>query len=71
MISLLLTCVYPDVVLVVGGAGEGSAAALLRADVGPLPSVGADVHLADVGRGERTVAPFEWAFKGALACARG
>lgn len=54
----------PHVVLVVGGAGEGSPAAGLSAVVRPLSGVRADVNLADVGGGERPSAAlnrtFEW-----------
>lgn len=51
---------YPHVVLVVGGAGEASSAGGLRAHVGPLPRVGPDVDLPDVGGGEGTAAALEW-----------
>ena len=50
---------YSDVVLVVCGAGEGLMTAILLTDVRPLPSVGTDVDLADVGRRERSVATLE------------
>ena len=57
-------------VLVVGGAGERLAAALLRADVRPLARVRPDVHLADVGRRKRAVAALERTDERPLACAR-
>ena len=47
-LTLSLTSVYSDVVLVVGGAGEGLVTALLLTDVWPLPCVCPDVYLANV-----------------------
>lgn len=61
------TGVYPHVVLVVGGAGEGAAAAGLGAVVRPLAGVRPDVNLADVGSGEGPAAAFDRAFKGLLS----
>lgn len=63
-----LTCVYPHVVLVVGGAGEASSAAGLGAHVGPLPRMGADVDLADVGGGEGAPTALERALERLLTC---
>lgn len=59
---------YPHVVLVVGGAGEGAAAAGLGAVVRPLAGVCPDVNLADVGGGEGPAAAFDGAFKGLFSC---
>lgn len=59
---------YPHVVLVVGGAGEGTAAAGLGAVVRPLARVCADVNLANVGGGEGPTTAFDWAFKGLFSC---
>lgn len=56
----------PHVVLVIGGAGEGAAAAGLGAVVRPLPRVRPDVNFADVGRGEGAAAAFHWALEGLL-----
>lgn len=58
---------YPHVVLEVGGAGEAPPAALLLAHVGPLPGVGADVHLADVGGGEGAATALERTLERPLA----
>lgn len=66
-----LTSVYPHVVLVVGGTGEGAAAAGLGAVVRPLPGVCSDVNLANVGGGEGPAAALHWAFKGLLSCRQG
>lgn len=63
-----LTGVYPHVVLVVGGAGEGTAAAGLGAVVRPLAGVCPDVNLADVGGGEGPAAAFDRAFEGLFSC---
>lgn len=60
------TCMDPHVVLVIGGAGEGAAAAGLGAVVRPLPRVRPDVNFADVGRGEGAAAAFHWALEGLL-----
>lgn len=66
--SARLTCVYPHVVLVVGGAGERAPAAGLGAVVRPLAGVRPDVNLADVGGGERPATTFDRAFKRLLSC---
>ena len=58
----------PDVVLVVGGGGKRLVALLVGAHVRLLPGVRADVHLADVGRGERAVTPLKWALEWPLTC---
>lgn len=42
------TCVYPHVVLVVGGTGETASTAGLGAVVRPLSGVSPDVHFTDV-----------------------
>lgn len=63
-----LTGVYPHVVLVVGGAGEGPAATGLGAVVRPLAGVRPDVDFADVGCGERPATAFDRAFEGLLSC---
>lgn len=60
------TCMDPHVVLVIGGAGEGAAAAGLGAVVRPLARVRPDVNFADVGRGEGAAAAFHWALEGLL-----
>ena len=49
----LLTCVYSNVVLVIGGRCKRATAVLGGAKVGSLTSVGPDVNLADVRCGER------------------
>lgn len=59
---------YPHVVLVVGGAGEGTTAAGLGAVVRPLAGVCSDVNLADVGGGEGPAAALDRTFKGLFTC---
>lgn len=62
---------YPHVVFVVCGAGEGTSAARLGAVVRSLPGVCPDVDFSDVGGCERPAATFDGAFKRFLSCRRG
>lgn len=61
------TCVDPDVVLVVGGAGESPTTSLFITDVGPLSSVCADVYFPNVGGGKGALTSLKWALKGAFS----
>lgn len=63
-----LTCVNPHVVLVVGGAGEGAAAARLGAVVRTLSGVRSDVDFADVGGGEGPATALDGTFEGLFSC---
>lgn len=65
------TCMDAHVILVVGGAGEASAAVGLGAGVGPLARVGAHMYLADVRRGEGAATALEGAPEWAFACGDG
>lgn len=65
-----LTRVYPHMVLVVGGTGEWSPTARLRAVVRPLPGVCSDVNFADVWGGKRPATALDWTFKRLLSCRR-
>lgn len=60
------TCVDPDVVLVVGGAGKSPTTSLLITDVRPLSSVCADVYFPYVGGGKGSLTSLKGALKGAL-----
>ena len=62
----LHTCVDPDVVLVICRTGKSPPAALLITDIGSLPGVCTDMYFPDIGGGERPLASFKGALKGAL-----
>lgn len=64
------TRVYPHVVFVVCGAGEGASAAGLGAVVRPLARVCPDVDLSDVGGCKRAAAAFDGALERLLPCRR-
>ena len=63
-----LTGMYPDVVFVVGGAGEGPTTPLLITDIGPLSRVCTDVDLTNVWRRKRSLASLKWTFEWSLSC---
>lgn len=62
---------YPHVVFVVCGAGEGTSTAGLRAVVRPLPGVSPDVDLSDVGGRKGPAATLDGALERFLPCRRG
>lgn len=60
------TCVYPDVVFVVGGASKGSSTPLLITDIGTFTSVSPDVDFSDVRGCEGSLTSLKGALKGTL-----
>lgn len=54
-------------ILVVGGGGKSSVAALHCAQVRPFTGVGTDVNLTDVGCREGTVTTLKRTFEGTLS----
>lgn len=66
-----LTRVYPHVVFVVCGAGEGTSTAGLGAVVRSLAGVCPDVDFSDVGGRKRPAAAFDGTFERFLSCGGG
>ena len=64
---LVLTCVYADMVLIVGGRGKRSTTALSCAEVWSFTGMSPDMNFVNVGRGEGTVTPFKWTLEGTLS----